>query len=292
MDLLATLPKKRKIFIYLITAYASAVLIKLLWEQLQARLLWWPHYWGAAEVLAVIAIAFAVVQFIDAREEQHVLTSIALSMSTQFVGAFPENVPDVASVVDKAQRSVKIIVDFVGHGQYSAPQSHLLYLHAIESALARNVKVEMICYTEVRANVERLDQFGDNEFATKDNKKFEEYFRFKKMPEAGSTAELHKVLKDQNDAAMQHLSTLGLSLKYLHDPAAFFLWLSDDAEAVFAFRDFKKKAIGLSFRTKDRNLVDQFAAIFKGHWENAKDSYFWTEQADNVEAETATATAK
>ncbi len=138
-----------KILLHIAIAFAGAVIVKVAWEHLQRILPWWPH-WVSADVLVVIAIAFAIVQFLDGRQEERALDqqesrlatladqiqgqagemkSIALSMSTRFAGPFPENLKEIVDLISKANRHLKVMVDFPGYGQYSAPEMHLEYKH-------------------------------------------------------------------------------------------------------------------------------------------------------------------
>jgi hypothetical protein len=205
---------------HLALAFAGAVIVKVEWEHLQRRWAWWPH-WNSADLLAIIAIAFAIVQFLDARHEERALgkqenrmieltnqigeqagkmESITLSMSTRFAGPFPENLKEIVDLISKAHRHLKVIVDFPGYGQYSAPAMQLDYRHKLELARSHDVAVQIICYNETLASQDRLDQFPDDlsRFNDRDMKRFEQFCRYRKMKQCSDFAGLRQLLKDHD----------------------------------------------------------------------------------------------
>jgi hypothetical protein len=203
------------------------------------------------------------------------MKSIAQSMSTHYVGPFPDNLPEIVSVIAHSKRTIKIVVDFPGYAQYSAPALHLKYIHALEQARQRDVEIQLICYTDDLANHERLKQFPNDpeRFKQRDINRFNNFFHLKNLQPATDFAGLRRILIDHDEKTIGRLRDLGVSLKFQHETAPFFLWLADDAEAVFTFKNLIRKDAGLSFRTKDGHLIRQFTDIFLRRWEEAKDGH-------------------
>src|SRR5258708_37195617 len=123
-----------KILLHIAIAFAGAVIVKVAWEHLQRILPWWPH-WVSADVLVVIAIAFAIVQFLDGRQEERALDqqesrlatladqiqgqagamkSISLAIATRFARAFAENLKEIIHLSSQTNRPPKMSVDFPG----------------------------------------------------------------------------------------------------------------------------------------------------------------------------------
>lgn len=258
-----------RIAIQLLFAVAVTIIVGLTWTPLRARYPWLPDL-PAGELLAFLAISFAIVQFIDARRQEGAMTKIALSMSTRFIGPFPKNLKEIAEVVSKASRHVYAIVDFVGYGQYSAPEIYTMYLHALENALMRKVEIRIICYDSVAAGKDLLQQFPDDpeKFEGKRNQDiFRKYFEIHKgVDPPTDNAGLRAILKDRQEANATQLSAKGLKINFAPDSPAFFFWLEDDQEAVFAFKNVSQAERGLSFRTQDAHLVQQFRDIFDRRW--------------------------
>ncbi len=251
-------------------AVALTCVIALTWKPLKAKYPWLPN-WSADELLAFLAISFAVVQFIDARHQEHEISVIAKSMSTRFVGLFPKNLKDITEIASKATRYIYVIVDFVGYGQYSAPEIYAKYLQEMENALVRGVEVRFICYDDTLRNTERLVQFPDPpaKFDGEQNEAlFRNYFEVHKgiRPLPSDNAGLRKVLNDREKLNAEQLAAKGLDLRVFAQRADFFLWLEDDEEAVFTFKNMGNRGKGFSFRTQDANLIGQFKDIFERRW--------------------------
>jgi hypothetical protein len=84
---------------------------------------------------------------------------------------------------------------------------------------------------------------------------------------------LRYLLKEYDEEMIRHLKGQGASWKFHEEKAAFFLWLRDDTEAIFTFKNVGRKDVGLSFRTLDANLIRQFVDIFDRRWDRASDVY-------------------
>lgn len=300
------------IWIKLLVAVALAYGIKWVWPMARGRYPWLPGL-TAEELLAVLAIAFAVVQFLDARVQERELDEqsdnlgvisgklkgysdsltgitqnlqhqagdlkdISGSMSTRFVGPFPENMKAIISLLDKANRTIEILVDFPGYGQFSALDSHIAYLEKLIRARQRKVKVQIIGYQLALATKERAEQFPDcppdqwTQIAASQN--FHEYFNFfTDLPRPNDSKMLRQALVRRDVALFDELRGKGVEWKFHQETAAFFLWLVDGAEAIFTFKNVGRKDVGLSFRTRDGNLVRQFKEIFSRRWTNARENY-------------------
>src|SRR5215470_9364950 len=100
------------IVLQLIAAIVAILLVNELWEPLRRHFPKLPE-WSAAELVAFLAIAFAIVQFLDAKLQElalerqgkkleaqaNELTEIARSMSTRYVGMFPENLKEITRMI-------------------------------------------------------------------------------------------------------------------------------------------------------------------------------------------------
>lgn len=206
------------------------------------------------------------------------LKDISGSISTRFVGAFPENMREIIEILRTARETIEIIVDFPGYGQYSALQYHKDYIEALKNARKNNVKIQIICYQLSLVREERLEQFPDlspEEWLIKTSeKKFQNYFaEFNDIPQPANRAGLREALTARDHRLIDELRHSQLTWKFHPDRATFFLWRIDNVEAVFTFKNVGRTDVGLSFRTHDGNLVKQFGNIFERRWMNAKDEY-------------------
>ena len=262
-----------KVIVQIVCVLAITATFVFLWKTLRLQYGWLPE-WPVGDALAFIAICFAIVQFIDAKRQELKMTTIALSMSTRFIGAFPKELKDLAALASKAERRIDIIVDFLGHGQYASPEGYSAYLREIENALGKNVEIRMICYDRRLTEKERVEQFPDSaQFeGILDKRQFERYFEiYAGVPRPTDNSGLRETLRLREQHNTEILVAKGLRMKFLSEPADFFMWLGDDQDAVFAFKNIWHKDRGLSFRTQDANLVRQFSDTFDRRW-NAPDA--------------------
>jgi hypothetical protein len=265
----------------LLLAFVGSVSVALLWGPLRLQCPWLPP-WNAEGVLAILAISFAIIQFTDARRQETTLdrqkdhlSSIALSMSTRFIGPFPSNLKGIVELTSKADRNLKVIVDFPGYGQYSAPELRLAYKQQLELARSvRKVQTQIICYKSSLADKERLEQFPDSPtaFQGRDMTLWTNFLESHAGAPTKPTdfASLRKLLIEHDQNTVRGLKDMGVQWRFHPEAAAFFLWLRDDAEAIFTFKNVGKKDVGLSFLTSDANLIRQFVDIFDRRWEKAE----------------------
>jgi hypothetical protein len=109
-------------------------LIVLCKDRLEQLFPWISRLMGQ-DILAVFAIAFTFVQFLDTRDEEKRMKKIQgrirrlLNDATaRSVGTFPTNLKSILA----AKSSIRIIVDFPGYGIYSDPVLYGRYLKGNE----------------------------------------------------------------------------------------------------------------------------------------------------------------
>lgn len=214
----------------------------------------------------------------DLAQQTSGLKDISGSVSTRFVGAFPENMREIIELLKNARETIEIVVDFPGYGQYSALKYHKEYIKALIDARQKKVAIRIICYQLALVRKERMEQFPDitpEEWAQKiSEKKFNDYFaEFKDIPRPGDRAGLREAFTTRDRTLIKEFRHPQLTWKFHPELAAFFLWRIDNAEAIFTFKNVGRTDVGLSFRTHDGNLVKQFGDIFERRWNNAKDGY-------------------
>lgn len=226
-------------------------------------------------MLGVLAILFAGIQFIDSRFQKQEMNLIARTMSTRFVGLFPKNLVEIAEVIGKASRHIYIMADFVDYGHYSSPVAFNIYLDKIKEARKQNVKVRVICYGKQLADRETEDQFPDKNFAEEcESRRFKTYFEIHSgVPKPCDAAQLRSLLASRQKKFVEDLSEQGVEFAYFPERSDFFLWLEDDEEAIFAFKNIGNTQREFSFRTQDSNLIEQFRVIFDRRWQNCNRVY-------------------
>jgi hypothetical protein len=220
------------------------------------------------DILAILAILYAAIQFIDARLQKRETNEIAKSMSTRFVGLFPKNLTHITEVLGRGSKYIYIMSDFADYGSYSSPFAFEEYLKKIKDALKEKIPVRIMCYDKRRADDELKRQFPDEAFEQeKRSRSFVRYFDIRcGLEKCESAAKLREILNDGQNDVIKQLKDAGAEFRFFPDSAEFFLWLEDDEEAVFAFKDTGRAQNEFSFRTLDATLIRQFKSVFHRRW--------------------------
>lgn len=227
----------------------------------------------AVFVLAIVAIAFACIQFTDARQQSVEMELIAKSMSTRYIGLFPKDMDDIIEVVKEAENELLIMTDCVDYGSYSNPKAFRQLLDELVNARDRAVSVRWITYDNKLAETTLQSQFKEAEFS--DTQKSLRYRAFcehwsgvePRDPNLGFTRlEFLDLLRNKCDGYKKSLSDKGVKFGSLSERLWLFFFMQDRQEAVFLFEDIGAEERGLAFQTRDAKLVETFAGIFERSW--------------------------
>jgi hypothetical protein len=248
-------------------------------------------------VLAVLALVFAVKQYLDAREAKraaeeaksavaalHVevsslsgeLDDLRQQTSTRAIPRFPDNVPAICKLLDgcTANTTVRIMVDYIGYTLYSDRAKFDRYLSSLKNALSRNVKVHLLVYDHARAKKAiRLQYPTITEERGKE--RFADFFRHLGTPKAKNEKEFYRALFHVEETLYREITGVEMKLLAEEPPALF--WLKDNPhDIIFSFRD-EFPGTGFSFESEDSNLATQFEIMFNTHWQRADEhwDYRW-----------------
>lgn len=247
--------------------------------------------WVGNDLLAFLAIIFAIVQFLDARDEEkdmrkieHHVTEMVGQISTRGIRPFPENLDDIIVMLRGAKNSVRVMVDFPGYGQYSAPERHKEYQAALNEAAQRPaVKFQLVSYDDVLTTEESKAELKAPIPPTRkeDKEKFEAYLKANGISQASAPnnfAELHALLRKHQEQSLVELTAAvkhpeGLERRYLSERVPIFLWLVDNREAVFTFKNLERNEDAASIRTTDGSLIKNLAFYFDFTFDAASQSF-------------------
>jgi phosphatidylserine/phosphatidylglycerophosphate/cardiolipin synthase-like enzyme len=110
-------------------------------------------------ILTIVALALALFQQRSANAHAKGLKEIRHSMSTQFIGLFPEFIPDVVRLIQSAKQEVLIAYGQVTYGIFSYRQMWLEYKTALEHKLQDGVPVDLLCLDEKEREKHQKEQF-------------------------------------------------------------------------------------------------------------------------------------
>jgi hypothetical protein len=225
-------------------------------------------------VLAILAIIFATVQYIDSRRLKKDVEAVAKSMSTRFIGQFPDSMPEIIDVIKRTDSTLDIMADVCAFGHYSQPILFQEYKNKIvELANKKKLTVRMLIYNSDIELAIRKNQFPQNKFDQE--KSSERYDRFYganlDLNRGGDWAGFMKMLQAEQDAHFRSFNNAGVEIKQLSENVLVSLWMEDREDLVFSFHnrlDYEKE---VSFRTRDGNLISVLHTVFERYWEQGVD---------------------
>jgi len=101
---------------------------------IQVFLKWFESYTSTL-ILTFLGMALTIVALLMAFRHSNKLGRIANSLSTRYVGSFPEHVHKIYRAVQDAQESIVVFSDCVDYGSFSQPREHAKLLRALQCAL-------------------------------------------------------------------------------------------------------------------------------------------------------------
>lgn len=239
-------------------------------------------------IVALVAVPFAMKQYFDAKEQTEKLKEattqlsaqtkrledIWSSLSTQYLGVFPNYLDDIVKLLEGAHKSIIIFCDYPAYGCYSDPDQWLKYKQTIERKIQDEIDVRLTCMNAERRRQYHRDQFKSIEQDWKEfiftepnhdllkrfyqryrnaldspNKKIEElsFDDFEKLMAEANQSMLNEVFADAKEPPVE----LGVDMPL-------YFWLVDGAHAVFAIPSLSDEATEHGFKTGEAKLITAF----------------------------------
>lgn len=219
--------------------------------------------------LAILAIAFAVVQFIDSRIQENGMRKIADSMSTSYIGEFPKNMESIIKVTSAAAKKLDIMVDFAGYGNYSNPEAFNRYFRTLlDPHKGKRTTVRLLLYDDKAGRESRDRQLRQNFETERKSERFQRYFHEEhvtfSVPERYE--QFSQDLTEIERQYEQQLIEKGVEIRHTPQTLLFYVWLEDDEEAIFSFQNTEGGEREISFHTRDTALIRTFQATFQQVW--------------------------
>jgi hypothetical protein len=228
-------------------------------------------------LLAVTAIIFACIQFGDSRAQLASLTvqtgkieAVTSSIITRYVGEFPKNLDDITPVVRNVtdEGELDIMTDHPGYAIYSRNEAYEDYFsRLVEAHRKKKARVKMLVYDKDLASTALNTQFSEEDFKDEHNRNFRSFFDDRPPVPAARGEFITRILALQNEVIHQ-LCQNGIQVRRVppSDKYLFFLWLTSNPEAVFAFRNEAARNREISFHTVDPALIGIFKTVFDQTW--------------------------
>ncbi len=229
-------------------------------------------------ILAVLAFIVGLVHVIEirrvmtraksqadqAKSHTDALEEVRRTLSTRYIGKFPEYYPEIVTLIERARNRIVIFCDFPAYASFSDPDTWLNYHQALQRKLLKeDIPVELTCLNETsrRRSVEE-QWFGSGN--TWENRMKDSTFS-KKVQELlathGKDAKTDSLTQDDFAEILEHDERNALddlrtaTIREIDGYMPIYFWLIDDISAVFTMPSFSEKATEYGFSTTDQRLL-------------------------------------
>lgn len=231
----------------------------------------WLHGHDIDTLLAILAIVFATIQFVDARLMERKMRQMVRSMSTRFIGQFPTNMPEIVDVIGRTDQKLDILVDVCAYGHYSQPVLFKNYVGTIQNKLDAGCNIRMIVYSPAVYKELRHQQFPEDGFKDEcKRERFKQFFAVNlDLDKPKTWSEFEKLLLCQQDKYLKILRRSRVEIRSIDEKLLVSLWLEDNEDAVFSFQNAARNEEEVSFRTREGNLISVMHNLFEQTWSKA-----------------------
>jgi hypothetical protein len=222
-------------------------------------------------VLAVLAFGVGLYHLLeirkvmrDAKNHTTALEEVRGSLSTRYIGQFPQYYPTIVDLIARAKRSVIIFCDFPAYGSLTDPKSWLNYKQILERKMQQDdMKVAVTCLDKERRQAfvrEQLFQPGNgwNEWKTnpvsvEQLKTLLKWHGIKKDVKDLGEDEFFQVLEFDEERMLNETFARAETCELESYVPLHFWLIDDDVSAIFAIPSVS--AIEYGFSTTDPRLI-------------------------------------
>lgn len=206
------------------------------------------------------------------KSETENFNRVVSSVSTRYIGKFPENMAEIETLLSNSSKSLTIVADVIGYGVFSRNDFYKK-IHNIlrEKINAAGIDVEILVYDDSTRMEAMREQFRDVEWTDQliqSNlpafKKFvQERTWINAKPDStrvnsvSSKEELMLLISELNVDLIAELENITgeKNFKLLSERQDVFIWLSDQNKAIFSYLNYGFNDQEVSFYTQDKNFI-------------------------------------
>ena len=224
-------------------------------------------------LLGIVGLFVGVIALLVGAYHVYELRHMQNAISTQYLGEFPEFLPQITEVVNAARHDLIIVCDFPGYGDFSAPDNSLKYLQALRARQSdKQLRVEFTCLDETlryRYLDEQLPAATWNHWSEDGQKRaqVEDFLRLNghSGQQISTRPQLFKAMTAvDNEVLHQYFLN-----KYYQTPQAvpIYFWVADCRRAVFSIATPTETGVEHGFVTSDRSLIRALLDLRKRYLE-------------------------
>ena len=223
--------------------------------------------------LTVVALTATLLQFRLARKQRNDLRKISDSMSTRYLGSFPDYLHHVVNLLDSAESSIEIIVGNPTPAYFSSKKIWVSYKQVIERKAHDDLDITIICSSEEQRKKRLLMQFPTNEdewlnWIPKYSDILDEFLRNSNINLSGtcnSQAELLDLLIAVQNRELCNTFKIGsINLREVNSLISVQVWIVDKSQAIFAIQTqtASNSAMSYGLHTADAQFVKALRCMF------------------------------
>jgi hypothetical protein len=224
-------------------------------------------------LLNVIAFMFAIWQLLlarrqmnDARDQANRLNEIHDSLSTRYLGRFPDYLKKITEVIESAKSEIVIFCDYPAYGCFSDHENWHRYKSALVDKPDRGVQISLTCPDKAHRSQSSHEQFASAQ-GSWESWKAEEKNKAKLRFLFGSKRDLTRITPEEFLQSLEREDTLMLEeledkieVKQLEAFTPLHFWVADGRSAVFAIASYSDN-VSNGFYTTDLKLIGAFYDI-------------------------------
>lgn len=195
------------------------------------------------------------------------LEEVKGSLSTRYVGQFPEYYPEIVELLKGAKREIVIFCDFPAYASFTDPRTWFDYEQTVERKTQQEgVTVSLTCLNQRHRSMALHEQFFDglnwNDWKNMPTVNGQLQYFLSSRRQAPSFNEL---TQDQFISMLDAVDRRSLQdtfekaqIRELDSYIPLFFWLTDGIKAVFAIPGTSQRAVEYGFLTTDQKLISAF----------------------------------
>ncbi len=216
----------------------------------------------------VIALVLSALQFIYAGFGANRIDRIADSISTQYVDVFPNNMPDVISLINRTQKNLTIITDVAAYGHFSSPDNSREYVRALNNLnnSQKDVQIKVLYYETTKGKAKLAEQFASEILdwsAFTAGPRYQNYSRHYPADLPKDADALYNQIIQAGEKLKTNLQGINSKTRVVttSDDLQIFMWIRDGEEAMFSLHNYGPNTREDSFKTIDKRLITRLDAI-------------------------------
>ncbi|MGD1278550.1 MAG: hypothetical protein ABR964_15160 [Tepidisphaeraceae bacterium] len=231
------------------------------------------HWHQIVDVITVVGLVLAVVALVLAWKQLRDLQRVQNSLSTRYIGQFPEHMDEVVKLVKSAKRNLTIVCDVPAYCSFTRPELGLAYKQALEGKKyqAGFKTLRFICLSDREIDAfhhEQLDPDTTDDKWPEFKKHFDTQLNFL-IRDYGSAETFESLTREQffNLVMTAHKSMMAGVLQRWH-PGRFdttmpiYFWIADDFRGVLAIPVLADGVTEICFATNDQQILKALMGLY------------------------------